>query len=167
MLAQGIYGPALGYEALNDHDQVRHDPLLGLPAGKRQTQQPLAGKSTLNRLELSTAEPTRDQKIDSDPDAIGSWSTCFLKPSHHHPGRPYSISMPPICPSPATRNSGSSTATSTATITAVATCRSTSSAASTYCVPASGPPIRTPPPAVLRRSNASWRRSGKLGRRCR
>ena len=70
LLAQRIYGLALGYEDLNDHDQWRHDPLLGLLAGKRQTQQPLAGKSTLNRLELSTAEPTRYKKIDSDPDAI-------------------------------------------------------------------------------------------------
>jgi hypothetical protein len=70
MLAQRIYGLALGYEDLNDHDQWRHDPLLGLLAGKRHPQQPLAGKSTLNRLELSTPEPTRYKKIDSDPDAI-------------------------------------------------------------------------------------------------
>ncbi len=70
LLAQRVYGLALGYEDLNDHDQWRHDPLLGLLAGKRQTQQPLAGKSTLNRLEPSTAEPTRYKKIDSDPDAL-------------------------------------------------------------------------------------------------
>lgn len=70
MLAQRIYGLALGYEDLNDHDQWRHDPLLGLLAGKRHPQQPLAGKSTLNRLELCTPEPTRYKKIDSDPDAI-------------------------------------------------------------------------------------------------
>ncbi len=70
MLAQRIYGLALGYEDLNDHDQWRHDPLLGLLAGKRHPHQPLAGKSTLNRLELSTPEPTRYKKVDSDPDAI-------------------------------------------------------------------------------------------------
>ncbi|EQD44994.1 transposase, partial [mine drainage metagenome] len=52
MLAQRIYGLALGYEDLNDHEQLRSDPLLGLLAGKRELDAPLAGKSTLNRLEL-------------------------------------------------------------------------------------------------------------------
>lgn len=55
LLAQRIYGLALGYEDLNDHEQLRHDPLLGLLAGKKKLAQPLAGKSTLNRLELSPA----------------------------------------------------------------------------------------------------------------
>ncbi len=52
MLAQRIYGLALGYEDLCDHEQLRSDPLLALPSGKRQLEEPLAGKSTLNRLEL-------------------------------------------------------------------------------------------------------------------
>jgi len=52
MLAQRIYGLALGYEDLNDHEQLRQDPLLGVLAGKRDVGEPLAGKSTLNRLEL-------------------------------------------------------------------------------------------------------------------
>jgi hypothetical protein len=52
MLAQRIYGLALGYEDLNDHEQLRSDPLLALPSGKRDLDEPLAGKSTLNRLEL-------------------------------------------------------------------------------------------------------------------
>lgn len=51
MLAQRIYGLALGYEDLNDHEELRSDPLLALLAGKREIEQPLAGKSTLNRLE--------------------------------------------------------------------------------------------------------------------
>ena len=55
MLAQRIYGLALGYEDLNDHEQLRQDPLLGVLAGKRDLGEPLAGKSTLNRLELSPA----------------------------------------------------------------------------------------------------------------
>jgi len=55
MLAQRIYGLALGYEDLNDHEQLRQDPLLGLVAGKRDLGEPLAGKSTLNRLELTPA----------------------------------------------------------------------------------------------------------------
>jgi len=53
MLAQRIYGLALGYEDLNDHEELRHDPLLAVLAGKRQLEEPLAGKSTLNRLELT------------------------------------------------------------------------------------------------------------------
>jgi hypothetical protein len=55
MLAQRIYGLALGYEDLNDHEQLRHDPLLAVLAGKRELEQALAGKSTLNRLELAPA----------------------------------------------------------------------------------------------------------------
>jgi Transposase DDE domain group 1 len=55
MLAQRIYGLALGYEDLNDHEQLRRDPLLGVLAGKRDLGEPLAGKSTLNRLELTPA----------------------------------------------------------------------------------------------------------------
>ena len=52
MLAQRIYGLALGYEDLNDHEQLRADPLFGVLSGKRELEEPLAGKSTLNRLEL-------------------------------------------------------------------------------------------------------------------
>jgi len=53
MVAQRIYGLALGYEDLNDHEQLRQDPLLGVLAGKKYLDAPLAGKSTLNRLELT------------------------------------------------------------------------------------------------------------------
>ena len=52
MVSQRIYGLALGYEDLNDHEQLRRDPLLGLLSGRRELDDPLAGKSTLNRLEL-------------------------------------------------------------------------------------------------------------------
>jgi transposase-like protein len=56
MLAQRIYGLALGYEDLNDHEQLRSDPLLAVLSGKRDLEAPLAGKSTLNRLELTGSE---------------------------------------------------------------------------------------------------------------
>ena len=62
MLAQRIYGLALGYEDLNDHEQLRSDPLLALLSGKRELDEPLAGKSTLNRLEL-TGRSARYHKI--------------------------------------------------------------------------------------------------------
>ncbi len=55
MLAQRVYGLALGYEDLNDHEELRNDVLLGMLAGKRDLDAPLAGKSTLNRLELTPA----------------------------------------------------------------------------------------------------------------
>ena len=55
MLAQRIYGLALGYEDLNDHEQLRQDPLLAVLAGKKDLGDPLAGKSTLNRMELTPA----------------------------------------------------------------------------------------------------------------
>jgi len=52
MLAQRIYGLALGYEDLCDHEQLRADPVFSLLSGKRKLDEPLAGKSTLNRMEL-------------------------------------------------------------------------------------------------------------------
>lgn len=61
MLAQRVYGLALGYEDLNDHEQLREDPLLMLLAGSAEPEQPLAGKSTLNRLELGGAPDADDR----------------------------------------------------------------------------------------------------------
>jgi hypothetical protein len=69
MLSQRIYGLALGYEDLNDHEQLRSDPLLGLLSGKRKLEVPLAGKSTLNRLEL-TGRTGRYHKITYSAEAI-------------------------------------------------------------------------------------------------
>jgi hypothetical protein len=71
MIHQRVYSLALGYEDLNDQESLRHDPLLGLLAGKRKLgEEPLAGKSTLNRLELSTQEKDRYKKIFCDSDAV-------------------------------------------------------------------------------------------------
>jgi hypothetical protein len=71
MLAQRVYGLALGYEDLNDHEQLRHDPLLGVLAGKAEPgQEALAGKSTLNRMELGAGTPDRYKKITFWRDAV-------------------------------------------------------------------------------------------------
>ena len=70
MVAQRIYGLALGYEDLNDHEQLRQDPLLHVLAGKPEMDEPLAGKSTLNRLELGDGSPHRYKKITYWKDAI-------------------------------------------------------------------------------------------------
>jgi hypothetical protein len=74
LVGQRVFGIALGYEDLNDHDDLRHDPVMAVLAGKlkarREDCAPLAGKSTLNRLELSRLEPTRYHKISHNPIAI-------------------------------------------------------------------------------------------------
>jgi Transposase DDE domain group 1 len=70
LVAQRVYGLALGYEDLNDHEQLRQDPLLRVLAGKAEMDEPLAGKSTLNRLELSDGTPNRYKKITYWKDAI-------------------------------------------------------------------------------------------------
>jgi Transposase DDE domain group 1 len=54
MVAQRVYGLALGYEDLNDHEELRNDPLLAVLVEKGELgKEALAGKSTLNRLELT------------------------------------------------------------------------------------------------------------------
>ena len=78
-----MFGLALGYEDLIDHDELRHDPVMavlgGKLAAKRADCAPVAGKSTLNRLELSRAEPTRYHKISHDAAAIeGLFVDLFL-----------------------------------------------------------------------------------------
>jgi hypothetical protein len=84
LLRQRVFGIALGYEDLNDHDELRHDPVMALLAGKLEARRKdcaaIAGKSTLNRLELSRPEPTRYHKIAHDPAAIESlFVTLFLE----------------------------------------------------------------------------------------
>jgi hypothetical protein len=75
LVAQRVLGIAAGYEDLNDHDALRSDPLWGAVIGKLQAKrsdcEALAGKSTLNRLELSVPEQlTRYHKIGHDGEAI-------------------------------------------------------------------------------------------------
>src|SRR5437762_4448428 len=74
LVGQRVFGIALGYEDLNDHDELRHDPVMAVLAGKlvarREDCAPVAGKSTLNRLELSRLEPSRYHKISHNPVAI-------------------------------------------------------------------------------------------------
>src|SRR5271169_2923063 len=76
LIGQRVFGIALGYEDLNDHDELRHDPLMAVLAGKLEARRedcaPVAGKSTLNRLELSRETPTKYRKIAHEPAAIES-----------------------------------------------------------------------------------------------
>ena len=74
MLMQRVFGIALGWEDLLDHDTLRHDPVLAACAGKlfarRADCAALAGKSTLNRLELAREQPGRYHRIGHDGTAI-------------------------------------------------------------------------------------------------
>lgn len=63
MVSQRVYGLALGYEDLNDHEQLRNDPLMSVLAGREELERPLAGKSTLNRMELGDGREDRYKKI--------------------------------------------------------------------------------------------------------
>jgi hypothetical protein len=63
MISQRVYGLALGYEDINDHEQLRSDPLFSILAGREEMEKPLAGKSTLNRLELGDGTEDRYKKI--------------------------------------------------------------------------------------------------------
>lgn len=89
MVAQRVYGLALGYEDLNDHEQLRHDPLFALLAGKREWDSALAGKSTLNRLELSRVEPkARYHKITYSSEGIDRLLVdLFLEAHRRMPGQ--------------------------------------------------------------------------------
>ncbi len=99
LVAQRVYALALGYEDLNDHDQLRHDPLLAVLAEKedptgesrareRDQGKALAGKSTLNRLELTgetVSEEERYKKIVMDQEAVDRvWVEVFVQ-AHREP----------------------------------------------------------------------------------
>ena len=74
LVGQRIFGIALGYEDLNDHETLRYDPMMAVLAGKLEARRAdcaaVAGKSTLNRLELSKPEPSRYHKISYDAEAV-------------------------------------------------------------------------------------------------
>jgi hypothetical protein len=100
LVAQRVYGLALGYEDLNDHDDLRRDPLLAVLVGKEDLEgkrrirdqdkgKPMAGKSTLNRLELTPATPTaadlRYKKIIMKPEEIDRLLVQVFLESHARP----------------------------------------------------------------------------------
>jgi len=100
-VSQRVYGLALGYEDLNDHDELRRDPLLATLVGKadplgrdrariRDAGAALAGKSTLNRLELTTPETaaaSRYKKIVLDGMAVDRLLVDVFLQAHARPPR--------------------------------------------------------------------------------
>lgn len=89
LVGQRVFGIALGYEDLNDHDQLRHDPVLAVLAGKLEARRSdcaaLAGKSTLNRLELSRPQATRYHKISHDAAAVEGLFVALFLEAHARP----------------------------------------------------------------------------------
>jgi len=78
LVAQRVFGLALGYEDVNDHDTLRHDPMLAMMVGdddptgrgrrrKRDRGKALAGKSTLNRLELTPTGADESHRYKKTP----------------------------------------------------------------------------------------------------
>src|SRR3954469_14034995 len=92
LIGQRVFGIALGYEDLIDHDQLRHDPVLAVLGGKltarRSDCAPLAGKSTLNRLEHApSGEPSRYHRIGHDGAAIARVFVDLFLDAHTRPPR--------------------------------------------------------------------------------
>ncbi|MBA7705406.1 IS1380 family transposase ISVsp8 [subsurface metagenome] len=107
LIAQRIYALAMGYEDLNDHDELRNDPLLAVlvgkkdPAGKdrirkRDRGKALAGKSTLNRLELTPVRAnkhSRYKKITADRHAIDDFLINVFLQSYDKPFSPIVLDL--------------------------------------------------------------------------
>ena len=146
LVGQRVFGIALGYEDLNDHDELRHDPLMAVLAGKlearRQDCAPVAGKSTLNRLELSCLEPTRYHKISHNAVAIkGLFVDLFLEA---HDRAPNQIILD-LDATDARRAGGAVLSTAITIVTAI--CRFTCSAGAICWLPSCGARTSTLRPA--------------------
>ena len=181
LLAQRIYALCLGYEDLNDHDQLRHDPLLAILVGKndplgqdrvreRDKGKALAGKSTLNRLELTPARAdagSRYKKITADRRAVQDLFVNVFLQSRKEGGKATRQQG-----NKATRQRGNEkigNRQSPIGNSPTATCRCTSSAGTTCSAPSCGRATSTPRPGRClpvrvrtqtgRSFSASWRRS--------
>lgn len=87
LIAQRTYGLIQGYEDLNDHEVLRHDPVLALVLGKNGEGETLAGKSTLNRVEFcpeTVTDPSiaRYHRISHDPKEIAQLLVEFFLESY-------------------------------------------------------------------------------------
>ncbi|MBD2293613.1 IS1380 family transposase [Anabaena sphaerica FACHB-251] len=96
LIAQRIYGLIMGYEDINDHETLRHDPIFSLAVGKvinsGQGAITLAGKSTLNRLEhcpedVSSRADSRYHRIEHDGSAIETLLVELFIESYRKPPR--------------------------------------------------------------------------------
>src|SRR3954454_9400763 len=167
LVMQRVVGIALGYEDLNDHDQIRHDPVLATLANKltasRSDYAPLAGKSTLNRLELSaTSQPAMPALSPTVRPSRRCSSTCSSMPTPKPRHRSRLISIPPMIRCTGSRKAGSSTAITTV----IVTCRCISSAAGICWQPSCAARTSMARPDRWRKWRASSARSAVAGRGC-
>ncbi len=157
LIAQRVTAIALGYEDVDDHDTLRHDPVLTLLSQsltpKRSDCAALAGKSTLNRLEHGpVGEPTRYHKIGHDTNAIQELFVSLFLEAHDNPPSRIVLDLDATDdPCTVIRRAASSTLTMAAT----AICRSTSSAVAICWQPSCGAPTSTPVRERRRKSSGS------------
>ena len=88
LIGQRVFGLACGYEDLNDHDRLREDPMLALATGRVPGEGALAGRNTLNRLELTPGDASRTdryKKIVYDDEAIGRFFVDAFLEAHETP----------------------------------------------------------------------------------
>jgi hypothetical protein len=98
LVGQRIFGLALGYEDVLDHDWLRHDPVMAVLAGKLEARRPncapLAGKSTLNRLEHAPGGvPSRYHRIGHDAAAIERLFVELFLDAHRKPPAPIVLDL--------------------------------------------------------------------------
>ena len=98
LVGQRVFPLALGYEDLIDHDELRHDPVMAVLAGKLEARRadcaPLAGKSTLNRLEHApSGAPSRYHKIGHDAAAIERQFVALFLAAHRRPAKQIIIDL--------------------------------------------------------------------------
>jgi DDE family transposase len=167
LVGQRIFGLMLGYEDLNDHDELRKDRTFAVLAGKlkpviRSDCEALAGKSTLNRLEHTPKRHgSKYHKIDCDGAQVDALFVALFLEAHERAPREIVLDLDNTT---SRSTAGRKAASFTATTTNTAICRSMYSAAGTCCWPGSG--ARTSPAATARsrRSRVSSRRSVGNGR---
>lgn len=140
LVAQRLYGLCCGYEDINDHDRLRHDPLVQTAVGRNSE---LASSPTFSQLETAA---TRADCIALNRVLIEQ----FIAGHRAPPAELISTSTHPMCPCTAIRRMPSSTATTTTT----AICRFTSSAGR-QCSPVSCLPRASTARSMRRQSSRS------------
>lgn len=97
LVGQRVFAIALGYEDVNDHDALRHDPVLGPVLGRLDARHgrcaPLAGKSTLNRLEHAPEGSHRYRRIRHDGDAVEALFVDLFLEAHRRAPKPIVLDL--------------------------------------------------------------------------
>jgi hypothetical protein len=167
LVGQRIFAIALGYEDLNDHETLRHDPLMAVLAGKLEARRAdcaaVAGKSTLNRLELSKPEPSRYHKISYDAEAVDRLFVDLFLEAHRTAPSQITLDLDATDDPLHGQQEGASFM---ATTNPIVTCRCIFFAGGTCFAPSCAGPTSTPARARLKRWRGSLRRSASVGPKC-